>query len=189
MRGLALGLIVLLLAGCDLGDGGGSATIDEARLNELVLQPDDLPAAFRQFDEGRQAIADRPAGARSDPARFGRIDGWKARYQRPGSARTKGPIVIVSLADVFESSDGAKDELEAIAEGGFDELEEPDVGDEARAWESLQSSAGGGTRYYLIVWREENATASVLVSGFELTFDDALALAHKQAARLSRAAS
>ena len=82
------------------------------------------------------------------------------------------------------------EELEAIDESDFDAREQPDLGDDARAWESLQGAAGG-VRYYLIAWREDNATASVLASGFEgkITFDDALELARKQAARVSRAAS
>jgi hypothetical protein len=188
MRLVAPVVIALLVAGCSLGDDGG-ASIERAELETLVLQPEDLPAAFSQFDEGRQGIADRPAGEQSDLTRFGRIDGWKSRFRRAGTARTRGPLVIASLADLFESADGAKDELEAIEDGGFDAIDDPELGDEARAWESLQGG-GAGVRYYLIAWREENATASLLVSGFEgrLTFDDALALARKQAARMSRAA-
>lgn len=185
-----LALTLVLLAGCSFGDGGG-ATIEQAQLKDLVLQPEDLPPVFRRFDEGRQAIADRPTGARSDPARFGRVDGWKARYQHSGSARTSGPLVVVSLADVFESVEGAKEELRAIDESGFDSADAPNVGDDARAWQSLQGGSDGGVRYFLIAWREDNATASVLASGFErrITFDDALELARKQATRMSRAAS
>jgi hypothetical protein len=181
---------MVVLAGCSLG-GDGGASIEQAQLEALVLQPEDLSAAFSQFDEGRQGTVDRPAGERSDPTRFGRIDGWKSRFRRAGSARTRGPLVIASLADLFESTDGAKDELEAIEEEGFDAIDEPQIGDEARAWESLQGGGAGGVRYYLIAWREENATASLLVSGFEgrLTFDDALDLARKQAGRMTRAAA
>lgn len=190
MKVSALAAVALLLAGCSLGDDDGGASIERAQLEALVLKAEDLPEAFIPFDEGRQGIADRPIGERSDPARFGRIDGWKARYRRTGTSRTKGPLVIASLADLFESAEGAKDELEAIEEAGFEAREAPDVGDEARAWESLQGGAGG-VRYYLIAWREENATASLLASGFEgrITFDEVLALARKQAARMSRAAS
>ena len=189
MRFLVLATM-LVLAGCSLG-GDGGASIERAQLEALVLQPEDLSAAFSQFDEGRQGTVDRPAGERSDPTRFGRIDGWKSRFRRAGSARTRGPLVIASLADLFESTDGAKDELEAIEEEGFDAIDEPQIGDEARAWESLQGGGAGGVRYYLIAWREENATASLLVSGFEgrLTFDDALDLARKQAGRMTRAAA
>jgi hypothetical protein len=191
MKVTALVAVALLVAGCSLGDDEGGASIERAELEALVLQPEDLSAAFTQFDEGRQGTVDRPAGERSDPTRFGRIDGWKSRFRRAGSARTRGPLVIASLADLFESTDGASDELEAIEEEGFDAIDEPQIGDEARAWESLQGGGAGGVRYYLIAWREENATASLLVSGFEgrLTFDDALDLARKQAARMSGAAA
>jgi hypothetical protein len=190
MKVAALAAVALLVAGCTLGNDGGDASIEQAQLEGLVLQPEDLPSAFAVFDEGRQGITDRPVGERSDPTRFGRIDGWKSRYRRAGSQRTKGPLVIVSFADVFESADGAQDELEAIDEADFDAREHPNLGDDARAWESLQGTAGG-VRYYLIAWREDNAIASVLTSGFEgkITFDDALELARKQAARVSRAAS
>lgn len=189
MKVTALVAAALLLAGCSLGDGGG-ASIERAELEGLVVQPEDLSAAFSQFDEGRQGIADRPTGERSDPTRFGRIDGWKSRFRRAGSAQTKGPLVIASLADLFESTDGAKDELEAVEQSGFEAIDAPELGDEARAWESLQGGGASGVRYYLIAWREENATASLLVSGFEgrLTFEDALDLARKQAERMARAA-
>jgi hypothetical protein len=191
MKVTALVAVALLVAGCSLGDDDGGASIDRAELEGLVLQPEDLSAGFTQFDEGRQGTVDRPAGERSDPTRFGRIDGWKSRFRRAGTARTRGPLVIASLADLFESTDGARDELEAIDEEGFDAIDEPQIGDEARAWESLQGGGAGGVRYYLIAWREENATASLLVSGFEgrLTFDDALELARKQAERMSGAAA
>lgn len=191
MKVMALAAVALVLAGCSLGDDGGGASIERAELEAVVLQQEDLPRAFIRFDQGRQGIADRPTGERSDPARFGRVDGWKSRWRRAGSQRTKGPLVVVSLADVFESEDGAKDELEAIEQLGFEAREAPDVGDEARAWESLQGGGAGGVRYYLIAWREDNATASVLASGFEgrLTFGEARDLAQKQAARMSRAAS
>jgi hypothetical protein len=188
MNVLALVAIALLVAGCGFGDDGGGASIERAQLKALVLQPEDLPRTFSQFDEGRQGIADRPTGKRSDPARFGRIDGWKSRYRRSGSPRTRGPLVIVSFADLFGSADGAKDELQAIEETGFEAVEDPDVGDEARAWETLQAGAGS-VRYYLIAWREDNATASLLVSGFKITFGDALGLARRQATRMTRAAA
>lgn len=189
MRLVALVVIALLVAGCSLGDDGGGASIERGQLEGLVLQPEDLPRGFTQFDEGRQGIADRPTGERSDPARFGRIEGWKSRYRRAGSQQTRGPLVIVSFADLFESAEGATDELDAFEQSGFEPREAPELGDAARAWESLQGGSGG-VRYYLIAWREDNATASLLASGFEgkVTFDDALDLARKQAARVSRAA-
>jgi hypothetical protein len=191
MRGLALLVIVVSVAGCSLGGDNGGASIEREQLKDLVLQPDDLPDVFLRFDEGRQGIADDPGGSRGDPTRFGRIDGWKARYRRGGSAETRGPLVVESRADVFESSSGAEEELTALEPEGFTSIDPPALGDEARAFQTVQAGVGDGVRYYQLAWREDNATASLLVSGFEgkFTFDEALALARKQAARLSRAAS
>jgi hypothetical protein len=97
--------------------------------------------------------------------------------------------VIESRADLFESADGASEELEAIEETDFAALDEPELGDDARAFQSQQAGSGG-VRYYLIAWREDNVTSSLLVSGFEgkITLEDALELARKQAGRTSRAA-
>ena len=189
MRRLVLVTTAVLLAGCSLG-GGEGATIEEEDLNMLVLQPGDLPSSFVRFDEGRQGIADTPGGARGDPDRFGRIEGWKARYRRPGSAETTGPLVVESRADVFESTSGAEDELAATEPSGFTKIEAPELGDEARAFETLQAGAGEGVRYYQLAWREDEATGSVLVSGFEGKFvlEDAVELARRQAKRLSDAA-
>jgi hypothetical protein len=191
MRGLALLTAALLLAGCSLGGDGGDATVEQGELKGVVLQPGDLPASFVRFDEGRQAIADAPAGARSDPERFGRIEGWKARYRRAGSTETTGPLVVESRADVFESVSGAEDDLAAFETAGYTSIEAPAMGDETRAFETLQSGAGEGVRYYQFAWRKDNATASLLVSGFEgkLTLEEAVELARKQAERLSRAAA
>jgi len=188
---LALALLVLA-SGCSLGNGDdGSITAGE--LKDLVLQPQDVGAAFQRFDEGRQIGADAPGGSRSDPNRFGRQDGWKARYNRSGTSETRGPLVVESRADLFESSDGAEDELEAAeadagqTEPGWEILERPQLGDDARAMTVVQGSGRTAVRHYLVIWREANVTASVLVNGFEgkTDLEDALALARKQARRIT----
>jgi hypothetical protein len=190
MRRLVLGLAVLALAGCSVGgDDSGGGSVEASELSATVLQPEDLPQQFVQFDEGRQTISDRPAGARGDPTRFGRIEGWKARYQRRGGPTTEGPIVVESRADLFDSAAGAGDELDTIENLGFDPLDAPDLGEEARAWETVQGGGVSEVRYYAFAWRENNLTGSVLASGFEgrFTYEDALALARKQQARMARA--
>jgi len=168
--------------------GADSPAIDRSELRGIVLQQEDLPAAFTRFDEGQQGIADQPAGDRADPTRFDRIEGWKARFRREGAtAATKGPLVVESLADVFEGASGAKDELAAHRTGlaeGWRALEDPALGDEALATTLTQGEA----RFYLIVWRRDNATASINVNGFEVTLEDALALARKQELRIEAAA-
>jgi hypothetical protein len=183
-------LLALALAGCSVGDEGTS--ILESELERLVLQPEDLPMTFVRFDEGRQASTDQPAGGRADPTRFGRTDGWKARYRRPGTARTTGPLVIESRADAFDSVSGAEDDFEAARDelgadaSGWQPIDEPGVGDESFAGTFVQ----GRVRYYQVFWRDDNATAMVDVNGFEgrLAFADVLALARKQQKRIERAA-
>jgi len=183
-------LLATLSLGCSGDDNGDEkATISERELSKLVLQPGDLPRVFTRFDEGRQLTADQPGGARSDPARFGREEGWKSRYRRQGSPATRGPLVIESRADLFQSGDGARDELAAVGDG-LEELDKPSLGDDARALTLQQGAGRGGVRYYLIAWREENVAASVFVNGFEgkMTLADALALARKQQQRIATAA-
>lgn len=190
----ALALVLLLAAsGCSLGGDDGS--IEVGQLKDLVLQPADVPAVFQRFDEGRQVMADSPGGSRADPGRFGREDGWKARYRRQGTSRTTGPLVIESRADVFASADGAKDEFDAAREAGpgglaWQEVEAADLGDDSFAMTLLQGQRRSGVRFYLLFWRTDNATASMLVNGFAhgMQLEDAVALARKQARRIEAAA-
>lgn len=186
-------LVTLTLAfavgsGC-MGDD--AAAIDKSELKGLVLQPGDLPRAFIRFDEGRQARIDQPGDALADVDRFGRQDGWKARYRRPGARSTSGPLVVESKADVFDGSDGARKELQAeqarIAEGLRLEEDAPKVGDESFAATGTQGSGRFKVRFYLVGWRHENATATVLANGFEgkVTRGQVIELARKQQRRLA----
>jgi hypothetical protein len=176
--------------------GGNESTISASTLSKLVLQPADLPPVFLRFDEGRQILVDSPGGRRADPARFGREEGWKARYRRTGSQEIAGPIVVESRADVFESSDGAKDDLDAArADLGDSELDwqpidEPGLGDESFAATHVEPGLGKGVRYYQVYWRDANVTASVSTNGFEGRFPlaDALELARKQEQRIAQEA-
>jgi hypothetical protein len=191
---LALCVLGLLsLAGCSLG--GDAASIEQSELDRLVLQPADLPSVFVRFDQGRQLSADAPSGRRADPSRFGRIDGWKARFRRPGAGRTAGPHVIESRADLFESASGAEDDFEAAREElaadglGWMPIDEPGLGDESFAATVVQAG-GGDVRRYRVFWRDDNATATLEVDGFDgkLALADALELAEKQQRWIARAA-
>jgi hypothetical protein len=186
--------LVLVAAGCSFGDGS-SGSIQRAELPGVVLQPQDLPQVFVRFDEGRQVMADNPGGSRSDPTRFGRQDGWKARYHRPGTARTAGPIVIESRVDLFESASGAEDDLGAarsdLTEGEIEwqPIDEPGLGEESFAATLVEGGEGRGVRYYQVYWRDDNVTAFLNVNGFEelLPLEDVLELARKQEERISTA--
>jgi hypothetical protein len=189
--------VVALLTGCSLASGG-DAPITKAELPKLVLLEEDLDAEWVTFDLGRQVRADRVPGPRAEPERFGRIDGWKSRYRRPGTAETAGPLVIESRADLFPSDGEAGDDLDAYrveleaeaTSAGGEPLDAPDLGDEAVASTFVQAG-GTSIRFYRIAWRTANATASLTVNGFDgkLTLEQTLELARKQQERLAAAAA
>jgi hypothetical protein len=183
----------LVLAGCSGGDSRDHAgpTLSTAKLRRAVLQPPDLPSAFTQFSGGKIVGSDTQPGPRQDLERFGRLDGWEARYKRSGSITTPGSLVVASFVDAFPGTDGAKDDLAAYEDqftrtvassGGSSRLlDPPSVGDEALALERTLHGTPS-TVYFTVAWRYGNVTASVAVDGFEgkLTLSEALAVARKQ---------
>jgi hypothetical protein len=183
----AIALLLVFTVGCM---GGDSVAIETDELKDVVLQPGDVGQPFFRFDEGRQATADRPIGRRSDPERFGRKGGWKSRYRRSGSPTTRGPLVVESRADGFGDDDGARNELaayrSALGEGLRLTGDSPDLGDESFVATGTQGAGRFAVRFYVVGWRHENATASVLANGFEqrLELEDVLKLARRQQERL-----
>ena len=190
MRAAAVAASVLLLAAC-----GGGNTVKAGSAGELVLEPKDLPAGFAQFDVGPTATLDTQGTLRSDPARWGREGGWKARY-RQADGTTDGPLVIDCRADVFKSASGAKTDLQAYAEdfgrtlrsGDGRRLALPKLGDAAVAVTTLRPGTPG-VRTYMIAWRDRNVSASLSVNGFDrkLTLGSVLRLAQRQERRISGA--
>jgi len=186
VRWVVIILGVLATTNCDAVE----PRIAADQLPGLVLQAADLPS-FSQFGLGPQVAADAHAGPRKDPARFGRLGGFIARYRPADAALRNGPLVVESRADLFPSTSAAKQDLDAynaeyettVVRSGGKKLSDPAVGDEARAF----TFGGGADFFYVIAWRTANGTASVLVEGSAVTIDDALALARKQSARLSAA--
>jgi hypothetical protein len=194
MPRIAVLVCLSLLVACG---GGDREAVERHELEHVVLQPADVPTVFERFDEGRLLRTDQPgAGERADPARFGRQEGWKARYKRSGTQATRGPLVIESRVDLFEDEGGAEQELAArreelvSRETAAESLEDPALGDEAVTVTFLQPGAMRDVRFYMVVWREANVTAGVLVNGYEgkLTLDQTLDLARKQQLRIARAA-
>jgi hypothetical protein len=101
--------------------------------------------------------------------------------------------VLESKIDVFGKADGARAELEALRSnlteglhlaGGVAQL-----GDDSFLATGAQGSGRFAVRFYQVVWRYENATASVFANGFEgkFTRDQVLELARKQQRRLEEA--
>jgi hypothetical protein len=195
-RGRALAALVVVVAGCAGGGGDGDEqAVPATRMRLVVLQPADLSKAFVRFDEGPVRLADTPPGPRGDPERFGREGGWKARYRRPGSPGTEGPLVVESRIDLFDGEEGAKsefdayrDELEREAGGSGRWLDVPRIGDDALAATS-GSGLANSVRVFRLVWRDGNATASIAANGFEgrLRLADVLKLGRKQQRRIAAA--
>jgi hypothetical protein len=189
MRLLILLFLPLALAAC-MGDE--EPTLVESDLPTLVLRQEDLSGSWIQFTFNPPTPADGPTGARADPTRFGRTAGWLARYRRPPEAQGRGAFVVESRVDLFETSDGADNELEA-ARAELTEakqaVEAPELGDEAAAGEAEQQILSGSVRFYTFVWRHENVAATLVVQAFEEDFqvEDAVALARRQAERITTA--
>jgi hypothetical protein len=185
-RFAVLAAVVFVLAGC----GSSGKTIQNDDLSKLVLHRNDLPHGFAVFVSGPQVSADQSA-ARSDPKRFGRAGGWIARYNRGGSPKTKGPLVVASRVDVFKSAGGAKRDFglytTQLRQPGAKPVDVGKLGDQAVGVVVAQTG-GAGIRSYAIAWREANATAELELNGFRLRLPEALALARKQETRLRNAA-
>ena len=179
---------MVLVAGC-----GGGGTVPPSKVSKLVLQSADLHGPFTAFDVGRQTQLDRVPGPRSDPERFGREGGWKARYNRPGSAATRGPLVVESRADVFKDAAGATKDLAAYRaqfarQSGARPIRVERLG--AGTVAVVQQGAGQpATRLISVAWRDGNVTASVTVNGFAagLQQADAMTLARAQERRIAAA--
>ena len=178
-------VLTLVLAGCS----GDSSNVAKADLPEVVLQPADLSGSFERFDEGRQASADQPEGARADTARFGRIDGWKSRYRRRGGVEIRGPLVIESRADLFKSSEGAEDELDEIARERAVEPSDRNLGDDAVVVSTTQAGFPRPLRTFVVYWRSANVVGAITANGFQgrVSEKDALRLARLQQARIAAA--
>jgi hypothetical protein len=169
-----------------------------ARLEPLVLLPEDLaaigdPSAFQRFDEGRVLLADQPGGARSDPRRFGRLGGWKARYRRTDAADTAGILVIDSRVDLFADTGGAARELDAVVadapRSGARVVAPPRSFGESTVGLVIEQSAPDSIGYYIVAWRRGPFVGWVQVSGFRgrVSLEDATALAQRVDGRLSDA--
>jgi hypothetical protein len=185
---LALALALAFVAG---GCGGDSEKGYEAgQLEDMVVLADDLEGQrWTRFDWGTQVRSDQPAGARSNPDRFGRLDGWKARYRRPGTRQTEGPLVVESRADVFEDKDGARQDYETygseLERAGLQLEPQSGLGDAG----IVATIVDNGVRFYLVQWRHDNSVASINVNGYDgkLTKEHAVELARKQLERMQAA--
>ena len=188
-------VLAFVAAGCFGGGGDSGSSVSASKGQTLVLSQSDVGDDYNQFDGGNQVRADL-GPPRDDANRFNRKGGWKARFSRPGTRTTDGPLVISSLADLFGSEDDARKDFRLYeqqladfeANGGEKvSVDDPALGGEAAAVTYSQGLAPNAVRHYVIVWRRGNVTASLSVNGFQLTQEQAVALAHKQDRRIRAA--
>jgi hypothetical protein len=192
LRASAAAVVCLLfLPAC-----GSEPKIDATQLKALALARSDLPPQFQVFAEGPTATLDTQGTPRSSLQRFGRKGGWVARFNRGGSATTKGPLVVVSTVDVFDDSGGAKDDLgafetmfgRAVANRDAQAVTVNGLGDDA-AGVTIRQPGGKPVRSYIVAWRVRNATGSISANGFEgrIQLADVFRLAKIQEAKMARA--
>jgi hypothetical protein len=189
--GAAAALCLLFLSAC-----GSESKIETTQLKSLALARSDLPPQFQVFSEGPTATLDVQGTPRSSLQRFGRKGGWVARFNRGGSAATKGPLVVVSTVDVFKDSGGAKDDLGAfqtilgrtVAERNAHPVDVGDLGDDAAGVTVLQPGTRP-VRAYIVAWRDRNATGSISANGFDgrIQLADVLRLARIQEKKMASA--
>lgn len=185
--------VAALLAGAAVAGCGGGGEITTDELPSLVLQQEDLDGRFVRFDVGRIDAFDT-GGSRRALDRFGRKGGWKARYRRAGTVATRGPLVVSSTVDLFESDDGAKRDLDAYRADltrHAQVVDAPVIGDASVTTRRTQGSGNATVVFFTVAWRRGPTTASVDANGFgrRLTLGQTLELARAQDRRLTEAAA
>jgi hypothetical protein len=161
-------VLAATLAGCAIGDE--EASVERPELPRIVLQQGDVPASYRPVARG----AAEPGG-------------WYARYRAPDGLVVESRVdLYVSVDDAIDGLGAARTEL-AEAQGEWQPIDEPGLGQESFAATLVQ----GNVRYYRVVWRASNVRASLNVDGPEVTLplSEVLALARAQDDRISDAAS
>ena len=124
------------------------------------------------------------ASSESKAGRRGTTGRDRCRPQGPLRS-SPGPTCSSPTEGAEEDFEAARADLDEI-EGSWRPIDEPGLGDESFA----ATSVGGGVRYFLVFWREDNATATLNVNGFDrkLALADVLELARKQEDRVDGAA-
>ena len=163
--------------------GDDVRAVRQGQLSGAVLKRADLPSVFVPFDDGPIQAVDRPRGR----------SGWKARFRRPGSTATRGPLVIESRVDLVADEDAAAGALgrveRSLLSGGADAVEAPAIGAGSIAVRQHEAAVTP-VDLFTVAWHDANVVASVTVSGFagKIRVEDAVDLARKQQRRIAAAA-
>ena len=180
----------------------GSAAVAAALAptpSTLVLRRADVGQAYT----GRGAPVDNAEAARGAPAgfatklaRWGRIAGYQVDFARSAgpAALQDGPLEIQSSASVYRSEGGARLSFayarRHLVPAGYAPLALAfAVGDEARQWVSQGQSGLGTVLHYVLIWRDRNVDAAIVVTGRVgvVSAADIAPLARRQQARIRAA--
>jgi hypothetical protein len=172
---------LLALACLSVAIGAAAAARGDAApasTGALVLRPADVGKGFsvRSRETGRRATAEapisRPRGLLERLARWGKIGGCQVDLVRRLSAAAlqEGPLEVVSSASVYRTGSGARAAFAYARRSLVPAAYAPlplgfRLGQEARQYVRGGPSAVGTLLVYLVVWRQRNVNASLVIVG------------------------
>lgn len=177
----------------------GAAAPRRPQAAKLVLRRGDLGRAY----SGRGEQVDNADAARGGPpglaarlARWGRTAGYEVDFTRlagPGTLQ-EGPLEVKSSASVYRGERGARTAFafarRHLVPAGYVLLPLGfAVGEEARQWVSQGESALGTMLRYVLIWRDRDVDAAIVVTGRVgvVSAADLAPLARRQEARIRAA--
>lgn len=190
----ATGLVACALVITACGAHTAEPLSDE-QLQTLVLQSADLPRTLERFSSDHELRSEQSPILEGDSGRFGRQNGWVARYRRSGNPRLRGPLTVASTIEMFGRSAGASKYLHAVEKRdrevasltGLKELRVSAIGATSHGLESAHAPRGS-IRYVIVTWREGRFVGIVSASGYAelMSARDVVALARSQEKRVKR---
>ncbi len=176
-----------------------AATSRTPQAATLVLRRGDLGPAYT----GRGARVGNADAARGGPpgfaaklARWGRVAGYEVDFTRPARPATlqDGPLGVMSAASVYRRPSGARAAFAFarmhLVPAGYGPLALGfAVGEEARQWVREGEGGLGTMLQYVLIWRERNVDAAIVVTGRfgVVSAADVAPLARRQEARIRAA--
>lgn len=195
----AIAIAVLTFAGATHAAGASPSTNDPSR---MVVQLRDLPPGFTAASRRTRpnaTVAKETGVPLATLVGWGRIDGFQAEYVRsvdPASP-PRGAATVSAAASTYRTAKGLAKAYRASVER-IARTRTPRyvsralparLGDAARLWVTRFAQDGIAVVLYTVVWRGADTLSNVAVAGVagRLTAADALAIAHKQDARVQAA--
>jgi hypothetical protein len=174
-RAAAVALVVGLAAAAA---AAGAPPAGAARPCRLVLGAGVLGSSYavRSRLEGADAIAEdpltSPPGLPARLARLGKTGGCRVDLVVPVTAKglQEGPLEVISSASVYDGTAGARAAFayaaRSLVPAGYGSLALGfGLADAAREWVRLGAIGYGTMLVYLLLWRDRNVVASLLVVG------------------------